>query len=308
MDAIYAKVLAGVDPKDYYNTMIKYDRLNTLLREVQKSYNYYYGLSGKTIKQLSSMAMNNNFYRQQYILHWIAPPEIGFSFAFLDQRVVELSVTGTAEAWKAITASLAEKYLPPSQLAPQYGTLSKLLYDNKIEDLKKIQQTITQGLIQGLSNQKMGKSISETMDTNYWRGLRVARTESSRTMNQATQLAAIEAKNQGVDIKRIWIASLDDRTRSKHGAMDGKLAEVDQPFDNGVMGPGQWPTAGDNINERCMTGNVVVGADGEIIGPKARRGRNPRTGKNEVFEWKSYEKWADDNGLKENKWGEKIAA
>jgi len=311
LDSIYARVLEGVKPEDYYNTVIKYDRLNSLLREVQKSYNYYYKQAGGTIEQLSSMAMNNTYYRQQYALHWIVPGDVGISFVMLDPRVVELSVTGTSEAWKAISESLAKKYLPANQLAPQYGTLSKLLYDNKIDDLKLISRTITQGFVQGYSNHKMAMSIRDIMTgsqgkegVTMGKAMRVARTESARTSNKATQLAAVTTKNQGVNVMRMWIASLDSRTRPPHGRMDGKLAEVDGPFENGVIGPGEWPTVKDNVNERCTTGNVIVDENGEVIRPGARGGRNPVTGKPEYFEWQSFSEWAKNNGIKKNKYGE----
>jgi hypothetical protein len=35
-----------------------------------------------------------------------------------------------------------------------------------------------------------------------------------------------------------------------------------------------------------------------------RRGRNPKTGKNEVFSFKDFGEFAKDNGLKKNKYGQ----
>jgi hypothetical protein len=42
--------------------------------------------------------------------------------------------------------------------------------------------------------------------------------------------------------------------------------------------------------------------------PKARRGRDPVTGQNQVFDYKTFEQWAREKGLKRNKYGKLYAA
>lgn len=52
-------------------------------------------------------------------------------------------------------------------------------------------------------------------------------------------------------------------------------------------------------NCRCSLGDMM----GDWS-PQARRGRNPTTGENEVFSYKDFDKWRQDNGLEKNKYGE----
>jgi len=62
--------------------------------------------------------------------------------------------------------------------------------------------------------------------------------------------------------------------------------------------PGGFTRPENVINCRCTHVDIVGDID-----PQIRRGRNPHTGENEVFEFKTYEQWAKDNGLKQDKNG-----
>jgi hypothetical protein len=88
--------------------------------------------------------------------------------------------------------------------------------------------------------------------------------------------------------------------------MDGQRVGVDEPFTypNGVKAftPGTTGIAKYDINDRETVIDII---DGES--PKIRRGRNPITGENEVFSYKSFSSWAKENGLTKNKYGELLA-
>ena len=45
------------------------------------------------------------------------------------------------------------------------------------------------------------------------------------------------AEDMGNSIKKIWIATLDNRTRHSHAMLDGKDVALDELFDNGLMRP-----------------------------------------------------------------------
>ena len=112
LESIYGKYLATKNPQDYYNIMIQHDRLNSLLKEVQQIYLSYSKQAGRMTEQISSLSMSNTYYRQQYVMAWYAPNAIQkpLSFSILDTRLIELSVTGTQDAWKQIPATLGKKY------------------------------------------------------------------------------------------------------------------------------------------------------------------------------------------------------
>jgi hypothetical protein len=67
------------------------------------------------------------------------------------------------------------------------------------------------------------------------------------------------------------------------------------------MRPGQFMDAGNNINCRCQTVDII-----ENNKPTKRTGVNPVTGKTETFSYKDYSQWAKDNDLKKNKYGRVI--
>ena len=302
LENVYGKYLTTTDPQDYYNIMIQYDRLNKLLTDVTQTFNYYSKLAGDITAQAMTLSMQNVYYRQNYLLEWITPISgITFNFAPLDKRLVELSVFGTQEAWKAIGEKLVKKYGQAGIYAPSYGTLSQLLYDRKVQDLILIQREISQAFIQGKSIKQTSDAFMQIFDTIKYKADRIARTETHRTANLGAYAAGQEAKSQGVDIKKMWIATLDTKTRPQHAQLDGVKLDLDEYYKIGAdraLMPGGFNQASLNINCRCTHVDIVNDID-----PQIRRGRNPITGENEVFEFKTYDKWAKDNGLKQNKQG-----
>ena len=312
LESVYGKYLTTTDPQDYYNIMIQYDRLNKLLTDVTQTFNYYSKLAGDITAQAMTLSMQNVYYRQNYLLEWITPVAgITFNFAPLDRRLVELSVFGTQDAWKAIQSMVDKKVVSSAIKAqmikgykayqPDYGTLSQLLYDRKVQDLILIQREISQAFIQGKSIKQTSDAFMQIFDTIKYKADRIARTETHRTANLGAYAAGQEAKSQGVDLKKMWIATLDTKTRSQHAHLDGVKLEMDEYFKIGAdraLMPGGFNQASLNINCRCTHVDIVNDID-----PQIRRGRNPVTGKNEVFEFKTYDQWAKDNGLKQNKQG-----
>ena len=94
----------------------------------------------------------------------------------------------------------------------------------------------------------------------------------------------------------MWIATLDTKTRPQHAQLDGVKLNLDEYYKIGAdraLMPGGFNQASLNINCRCTHIDIVNDID-----PQIRRGRNPITGENEVFEFKTYDQWAKDNGLK----------
>ena len=105
-------------------------------------------------------------------------------------------------------------------------------------------------------------------------------------------------------VQRIWNATLDSRTRATHARLDNK-PEDRKGFwhigDDKAMNPGGFGKVGNNINCRCRFFESINGSRPEI-----RRGRNPETGENEIFEYKDFDKWAEDNNMTRNKSGKLV--
>ena len=82
----------------------------------------------------------------------------------------------------------------------------------------------------------------------------IARTETVGAANFGSQESYEQA---GVEEKE-WLATLDDRVRDSHAALDGDVVGLNETFNNGLAYPGD-PTgdAGEIINCRCTLVPVV---------------------------------------------------
>ncbi len=292
MERIYGKYLSASNPQDYYNIMLQYDRQNKLLFQVTEIYNDYAKVAGKQTMEISSLAMTNTFYRNQFMLTWFDTVGV-MSFSMLDPKLIELTVTGTQEAWLAIKSKLGAEVANVYQ--PAYGTLSDLLQRNDVNNLSKISQAITQGFINGQSIDKVTSNFMDIFGASEYQAERIARTEFTRSAGAGDYAATLDASEQGLNLKRMWVATLDDRTRESHQEADGQIVGIDEPFivdgEEGMY-PGDFPSVETNINCRC---SVVTLIDGDM--PELRRGTNPETGKKEIFSFKTYNEYMESNGM-----------
>lgn len=143
--------------------------------------------------------------------------------------------------------------------------LSKPLY-NKLGEYvnllkKRVANNISRGIAQGQSYSDIAKNIAVGMVGNYARmnggalynAMRITRTEAHRISQQAAYDALKKAKDNGADVVKQWDATLDKRTRPSHARVDGEIRELDEPFSNGLMKPGD-PNgrAAEVINCRCQ--------------------------------------------------------
>ena len=143
--------------------------------------------------------------------------------------------------------------------------LSKPLYNKLGEDVnllkKRVANNISWGIAQGQSYSDIAKNIAVGMVGNYARmnggalynAMRITRTEAHRISQQAAYDALKKAKDNGADVVKQWDATLDKRTRPSHARVDGEIRELDEPFSNGLMRPGDpRGRAAEVINCRCQ--------------------------------------------------------
>jgi SPP1 gp7 family putative phage head morphogenesis protein len=150
-------------------------------------------------------------------------------------------------------------------------------------------EEITRGIIQGYSYDKTARAVKERLDIGASKAIRIVQTETHRAQSQGTQAAFERAAAKGLVFKRVWVATLDGRTRDRHRTLDGQKVDVDQPFEYGgmtAMFPGGFGIASMDINCRC-----TVRAEIEGMEPKLRRARDEKTGKNVVISNTSYQEW-----------------
>lgn len=134
--------------------------------------------------------------------------------------------------------------------------ISKGLYTRLGEDVtllkKKITAQVSRGISSGMSYSQVAKQLENYTKIGYNRAVRIARTEGHRIQTTATMDAMEVAKDKGADVLKQWDSTLDDATRESHVAVDGEIRELNQPFSNGLMYPGD-PNGGaaEVINCRC---------------------------------------------------------
>lgn len=251
----------SVDGTLTYAEMSKYNRLKSLTDTLNVELAALGQAQDKTIKTLVGNAYEESFYRYGYSLDASLGTDIGFGIVNRD------TILGLINEPNVSGLSLKDQ-------------LSRQRYDLLIRQ----RQTMVQGFIKGDSYPKIARAITDSFGTSLNNALRIARTEGTRAATEGQVAAYDEAEAKGVEIERIWIASLDGRTRGEHRDLDGQPADEEGLFHYGTMtaaGPGLWGDAAMDINCRCDIRAEVKG-----FPPKLRRDKEGVGEYLTYYEWK----------------------
>ena len=125
---------------------------------------------------------------------------------------------------------------------------------DKAWNRKIIANAVLQGVIQGDSIPKLAKRIAaQTGETNMKAMTRYARTAMTSAQNSGRMEMLHRAKGMGIQCKKVWLATLDSRTRDAHGKMDGQKVDVDDDFQSD-FGPIKFP--GDLSSKGSVPANI----------------------------------------------------
>ena len=166
----------------------------------------------------------------------------GYSFTLVDADTVRnLAVTDTS--------LLPYKEIDPAKDIPW--------------NMKKINAETLQGILQGESMDKIAKRLLNVQEMNRTQAIRSARTIVTGAENKGRQDSYRRAEEDGIVMKREWIATNDSRTRHWHAELDGVEVDIDEPWVNEfgeIMFPGD-PSAdpANTYNCRCSMRSVVKG-------------------------------------------------
>ena len=135
---------------------------------------------------------------------------------------------------------------------------------------KKVETSITQGIIQGESIDRITDRLVDTLCTSNDSKMRTfARTAMTGAQNAGRMAQMEDAEDMGIKVKKRWVATLDSRTRDLHQELDGQEVPIDEPFK--VDGyeidyPGD-PTADPEMvyNCRCSMIEVYDGIDRKSV-------------------------------------------
>ena len=130
-------------------------------------------------------------------------------------------------------------------------------------NMKKINAETLQGILQGESMDKISKRLRNVQEMNKTQAIRAARTIVTGTENKGRQDSYKRAEEDGIVMKREWIATNDSRTRHWHAELDGVEVDIDEPWVNEfgeIMFPGD-PSAdpANTYNCRCSMSAKVIG-------------------------------------------------
>lgn len=123
----------------------------------------------------------------------------------------------------------------------------KLLPEWKIDEKKdyiwsqkKLNRSVTQGIIQGESLDKIADRLSNKLVSQNKNKMKTfARTAMTGAQNAGRLTSMRNAKNLGIDLQKEWMATLDSHTRDSHADVDGERVDVNSKFSNGLMYPGE---------------------------------------------------------------------
>ena len=118
---------------------------------------------------------------------------------------------------------------------PQIGRTTQELIDKGILkkwNMKNIQSTAIQGILQGESITKLAKRMANDVGaSNYKDCVRHARTMTTATQNAGRVDGFKRANDMGIDVMQEWVATIDGRTRHEHRILDGQRRKVGEPFE-----------------------------------------------------------------------------
>lgn len=143
-----------------------------------------------------------------------------------------------AAAWRDVTGTDWD-YEQPPKVAAYLATVHNRMVRTPDEVFDVIASEVAGGAADGESIPEIADRIRSTLDTTgteNWpgRATTVARTETLGALNSARDEAFEEiAIDLGGEFERMWLATIDDRTRPTHRAADRQRRPMGQPFDVG---------------------------------------------------------------------------
>lgn len=249
-----------------YAEMAKYNRLNSLQKTILDDFRNIWNRIDKEIRTLIGTEYEESFYRHGYLLD--KDTGINLNFGIIDKETIFSLYT------EPTVAGIA---------------LKDLLSNTRYNLLLKERQAMIQGFIKGESYVNIVKDLQQVFDKSFSDLLRIVRTEGTRAANAGQTAAYDEAEEMGIEFDRIWVATLDGRTRDSHQSLDGQKADKEGYFyyaGERAKHPGGFGVASLDINCRCR-----VIAKPKDVEYKVRRSN---INKKDIIQYEIYEEWKKD--------------
>ena len=243
----------GKEGKLTYEEMVKYDRVKKVDKELAAAVRTMHVQTSKITRKILKDTYKNGFESVR-------------------------NAVGQA-AGKTIRGQIKQEVINEALQNPVSGlTLNDRLKVRRSRIITDIQETIGQGLYKGESYTDMSKRLKNSLEGDVVKAHRIVRTESHRVMEKSKMDTLEHATNQGVELRKYWLNSEDERVRSSHNHMGEKYSKedaipIDENFVNDKTGgegpaPGQMGVAEDDIYCRCIFVTIVITDDGNFKNKK----------------------------------------
>jgi len=269
--SIFAEATAKyeVGGKLTYAEMVKYDRLKRMEKEMQKELTSLYAKDHRLLVNGMTVDYKDEYFRTGYALEKDIQAKL--SYIPIDEARITAAIQNPIDGL----------------------TLDDRFKRDRANIISKTNQEITRSLINGDSYGKTMKAIKGLYAGDAAKAIKIANTETHR-INNIGRFASLEhADKLGVKTEKIWVATLDSRTRSAHQSLDGTGVSMTENFTSSNGGSGLYPgslgTAADDINCRCTFRVEVAG-----IKPEFRRARGEG-----IIPYTNYKDWAEAHKLAE---------
>lgn len=98
-------------------------------------------------------------------------------------------------------------------------------------NMQKVQSVMTQAIIQGESIPKIAERLANTVTvSNMKAAVRDARTMTTASENSGRLDSYRRARDIGINLKKVWVATEDGRTRPTHLDISGEAVPIEEPF------------------------------------------------------------------------------
>lgn len=156
---------------------------------------------------------------------------------------------------------------------------------------QQITASITSSILQGKSIGKMADDLQYRIkDMNRASAIRAARTAATGAQNAGRMDSYAAAEKMGIQVRKRWMATKDERTRHSHAVLDGETIGYKEKFSNGLMYPGD-PNGHPSEVYNCRCTMRKVEKEGIEAEPRQMRVKDPKTGRNVLVDEMTYQEW-----------------
>ena len=141
-----------------------------------------------------------------------------------------------------------------------------------------IRKIIIEGLAEGQTTAQVQRRLMDSKAFDAARALMIARTEATRNTNAGALSAFASAADEGVPVQVMWITAGDSGVRDAHRELDGVFVPEGEAFSSSggsPVGPGQFGSAGQDINCRCNLIPFIDKEDAEALSSEREPFRLP---------------------------------